>query len=103
MGYILNVQPEDALPGLCFDENTLIELKEGSIIIKDIKVGSILKDGSLVTTKFKLKNVEKIYNLDNIIISGSHMVYFKGKWIYTEEHPDAKLVENYDKTIFILY
>ena len=98
MGYILNIGFDDAVPELCFDENTLIELKHGKTKIKNIKLGNILRDGSVVTTKFKLKKgQEKMFNLDNIIISGSHMVNYKGKWIYIENHPDAKIIENYNK------
>jgi len=99
MGYILNIGIGDTVPELCFDENTLIELREGKVNIKNIKVGSILRNGSIVTTKFKLKKGgETMYNLDNIFVSGSHMVNYKGKWIYIDEHPDAKIIEKYNKS-----
>jgi len=100
MATIIDFKAEDAIPGLCFDSETLIELKEGGVKIKDIKLGDILKDGSIVTTKFKVDRFrENVYNLDGIIISGSHYVYYNNDWIEVDEHPDAKLIENYSKDI----
>ena len=42
----------------CFDENTIIEMKEGEKKIKDIKVGEVLRNGSSVTAVFKLANTK---------------------------------------------
>ena len=37
-----------------------------------------------------------MYKLDNIIVSGSHMVFCDSiGWIKVEEHPNAKLINNY--------
>lgn len=83
-------------PG-CFDKNTKIKTRDGEISIKNILPGTILSNGSTVTSIFKLAlNNRDMYKLDNIIVSGSHMVFCDSiGWIKVEEHPNAKLINNY--------
>ncbi len=83
----------------CFDENTMIKTKNGKIPIKDIKINDVLYNGDIVTATFKVdyKKGEKIYNLNNILVSGSHWVLYKDKWIFVKEHPKAKPLTNYNK------
>jgi len=56
MARILEITGTAPEPCCCFDENTILELKEGNIKIKDIKLGDILKDGSKVTSKLEIVN-----------------------------------------------
>jgi len=76
----------------------LITLIDGNnIYIKDIQVGDKLENGSYVTSKFKVTSANmKIYILNNIIVSESHLVKYKSKWIRVNEHPSAEEI-NYDK------
>lgn len=99
------------VPGvnLCFDENTVLELEMGKeLTISDIQVGDTLKDGSVVTAKLRLKNpYDKMYSFEykkgqadtclKIIVSEKHRVLYNGELIYVKDHPEATLVENYDK------
>jgi hypothetical protein len=88
---VLHVK-SSAIPKLrCFDENTSISLKNGDIIlIKDIKPNQILKDGSIVTAKIKvLSKYLDMYNLNNIIVSGCHIVNYDNHWIPVYKHPNA--------------
>lgn len=82
----------------CFDEYTLIPLQNGNkIFIKDINIGDKLENGSYVTSKIKVTSENlKMYKLNNIIISGSHLVKYTNKWIRVEEHPNAKYI-SYNK------
>lgn len=94
MSEVLHIK-SSGIPKLrCFDEYTLIPLKNGNKIhIKDINVGDKLVNGSYVTAKIKVTSAElKMYKLNNIIISGSHLVKFKNKWIRVEDHPDAEYI-----------
>ena len=79
----------------CFDEFTLITLIDGNnIYIKDIQVGDKLENGSYVTSKFKVTSANmKIYILNNIIVSESHLVKYNSKWIRVNEHPSAKKIK----------
>ena len=76
----------------CFDEYTLIPLQNGNKIhIKDINVGDTLANGSYVTAKIKVTSENmKMFYLNNIIVSESHLVKYNDKWIRIGEHPNAK-------------
>jgi hypothetical protein len=82
----------------CFDEYTLIPLQNGHYIhIKDINVGDKLANGSYVTAKIKVTSANmEIYRLNNIIVSESHLVKYKNKWVRVGEHPSAEKII-YDK------
>ena len=92
-------------PGHCFDRNTQIELNDGTIkTVEEIKVGDILKNNNVVTAKLKLdaKDTE-MYKLGNVIVSGSHQVKYKNKWIFVKEHPERKSTLSYiDPYIYCL-
>ena len=76
----------------CFDELTLIPLQNGNKIhIKDINVGDKLANGSYVTSKIKVTSSDmKIYKLNNIIVSESHLVEYNNQWIRVGQHPNAE-------------
>ena len=82
----------------CFDEFTLISLQNGNEIhIKDVNVGDVLKNGSYITAKIKVTSLNlKMYKLNNIIVSGSHLVKYNNKWIRIDKHPNVEQI-NYDK------
>jgi hypothetical protein len=72
--------------GKCFHPNTKIKLQNGEIkMIKDIDLGDILEDGSIVETTMKIDNrKEQIplfviqntgVNGEDIYVTGSHLVY----------------------------
>jgi hypothetical protein len=88
-----------AIPRLrCFDEHTVIQLEnKDKIYIKNINVGDKLLNGSYVTSKIKVTSENlKIFQLNDIIVSESHLVNYKNKWIRIDQHPDAEQI-NYDK------
>ena len=91
--------PSTPSPSSCFDENTIIEMNDGSFkFIKNIIVGDILKNNSTVTSTLILDcRGENMYNLNGVIVSGSHSVLFKDKFISIEEHPDKQYIFTYDK------
>lgn len=90
-----------AIPGLCFDEDTTIKMIDGaSVKIRDVQLGDVLECGSKVTGTMKLLtsgNNENVYNLNGIIVSGSHVVKFSGNWIRVRDHPYAELLHEYSK------
>jgi hypothetical protein len=86
-------------PGHCFDGNTLMLMKDGTYkTIENIVVGDVLCNDVVVTVKLKLdsKNVD-MYKLGDIIVSGTHRVYYVDTWILVKDHPDIKPIRNYDK------
>ena len=83
----------------CFDENTIIVLKNGTrTAIKHIELGDVLEDGGKVTAKMKLTSInERMYQVGDVIVSGSHSVEYQDKWVCVRHHPDAKKIQIYTK------
>ena len=99
-----NVVPGDLVRNLgkCFYPYTRIQLKNGLIkCIKDIDLGDVLEDGTIVETVMKIDNKREclplyvIYrggiNGDDIYVTGSHLVYDKkqNKFIRAENYSGA--------------
>jgi len=83
----------------CFDENTNVKLIDGTISnIKFINVGDRLHDGSLVTARMIVDSSNlTMYDLNNVIVSGCHIVKYKDNWISVSEHPMSKKLNKYNK------
>ena len=83
----------------CFDENTPIKMNDGTQKkISEVIPGDILNDNNQVTAIIKVETKgSKIYNLDGIIVSDSHIVQYKDKWIPVSQHPDAVIDNSYNK------
>ena len=98
---IMNIQsssiPILSTPSLCFDKDTALELKDGTIKnIQDIQVGDELLHDGPVTAILKLDASKSfMYNLNGIIVSGCHKVKFGNLWISVNEHPHCKIIKNY--------
>ena len=94
-----------ALPKLrCFDEYTLITLEnKDKIHIKNINVGDKLSNGSYVTAKIKVMSANlKIFKIGNIIVSESHLINYKDKWIRIIDHPNAKEIDYNKEFLYCL-
>jgi hypothetical protein len=95
--------------GKCFYPMTKIRLQNGNIVaIKDINLGDVLENGSIVYSTMRIDNVdrnstlrkEKLYiikktgvNKENIHVTGSHLVFDKrvNKFIPVSNYADAAL------------
>jgi hypothetical protein len=74
-------------------------MKNGNYIkICDINVGDELYYDGLVTGKMKVEtNGSIMYKLNDIIVSNTHLVHCKSKWIRVEKHPDAVKLDVYNE------
>jgi len=105
MSDVLKVQTNLSIPGLkkpsmkCFDENMLIALNNGEKkMIREIKIGDILLNNNKVTAVIKVNTDGAcVYNLNGIIVSGTHLIKYGDNWIRVSNHPDSIKIENYDK------
>ena len=93
--------------GKCFHPNTSIKLKDGTVkFMKDVDLGDILEDGSVVESIMKIDNKKEklpLYkikqagiNNTDIYVTGSHLIYdeqFK-KFIQTKDYSKAILSQN---------
>ena len=78
----------------CFSPYTNILTISGDILLKNIQPGTILNNNTIITSILELNGKhEDIYQLDNIIVTGSHPVFYK-KWIKVHQHPQAKLLSD---------
>ena len=83
----------------CFDKDTRLQMNDGTHKrIIDICVGDILMNNNAVTAKIKVETKgSKIYKLYGIIVSDTHLVEYRGKWIHVCEHPRATQIYNYEE------
>lgn len=100
MTKVLKVQSNLKIPKIkCFDKNTLLKMNDGSEKeIFDIEVGDVLFNNNEVTAKIKVETEgSEIYELYGIIVSNSHIVKYKDKWLPVSEHPDSKKIDSYNE------
>ena len=78
----------------CFDEETLFIMENGeNKPIKDISVGEKLAKGNEINCKIIVDASYSImYELEDIIVSDSHVLCYTGKWIPVKHHPDARRI-----------
>ena len=88
----------------CFDENTLVILKNGSTKkIIDVKIGDVFLNDSKVkgTMKFSGKDI-KLTNYDGILTTSNHHVLHDGKFKRVSDVPNV--INNiYDNKIQFVY
>ena len=91
--------PPPAPTNSCFDSDTLIEMNDNTLKkIKDIKPGDYLLNNNKVISKIKsLIGKNKIYNFNNILVTGCHGILTHNKWINIENHNDSIMINNYNK------
>jgi hypothetical protein len=89
---------------LCFDENTKVQTFEGQKAIKDVKIGERLQGNlAMVTSVYKIDGTGvQMYSLSDIVVSGSHKVKHKEKFIRVDQHPSAKKLDTPSKTLVCL-
>ena len=88
----------------CFDKNTEIIMNDGTQkIIKDIIVGDVLINNNIVTSKIIVETEgSTMYNLNNIIVSNSHIVKYLDKWIPVSKHPMARKIQYTEPYLYCL-
>lgn len=87
-----------AIPGYCFDGNTKITTKgKKKQKIKDLEIGDVLHDGSVVTAIQKsTTRGNEIYKIKGIIVTGNHMMFNSMRgWIRVKDHPKSEYIDDY--------
>ena len=100
---VLLVEPAMNLPKLgksCFDKNTLLVMNDGSCKkICDICPGDVLVNNIEITATFKLDATNiTMYDLNGVIVSGTHFAKYNDRWIPVFEHPHAKKIAFYSES-----
>jgi hypothetical protein len=100
MTEVLHVQSE-GIPRLssCFDKDTMLKMNDGTEkTILNVEVGDILENNNTITAKMQLNSSGiKMYNINGVIVSETHILNYKDKWIPVYLHPDKAIIENYNE------
>ena len=73
-------------------------------MMKNLKLGDVLINGSIVDAVMKIKNEnDPYYKLPgNILVTGSHYVKYGGKYIHVKNVPEAKHIDKVDPVVYCL-
>ena len=105
INFISDVFGTPTFPGMpqlkCFDKNTKLKLQNGKdVSISNIRVGDILNDGSIIQCHVILeRGNEDMYNLNGVIISGTHRLLYKNKWICVADYPNIEKICDYNEPL----
>lgn len=101
---LVNGPVGSAMNFLCFDEDTSIQTFQGIKPIKDVNIGDRLTGNlSIVTSTYKMSGEGiQMYNLSGILVTGSHKVKHKNKYIRVDQHPFAKKHNKESKNLVCL-
>jgi hypothetical protein len=105
LSYLIYLNSTLPQSGTCFDKNTLFTLSNGNQVpISLLKIGDILKDGSIINCHLTLDaSNETMYKLNDIVVSGTHPVLYNNQWILVSSHPNVEKIINYtEKYIYCL-
>ena len=94
-------------PRWCFSPETPIKLQNGeTVLIKNLKLGDILINDSVVDAVMTIRNTEDPYYTiydpelkQNIYVTGSHYVKHEHKYIQVMHLPDAKPTTTIDPVV----
>ena len=89
----------------CFSPETLVKLQSGkTVMMKNLKLGDVLANGSIVDAVMKIKNDnDPYYKLPgDILVTGSHYVKYGGKYIQVKDVPGAKPTGKVDPVVYCL-
>jgi len=88
----------------CFSPETLIKLESGeTVLMKNLKLGDILINGSVVDAVMKIKNEnDPYYKIKDILVTGKHHVEYENKYIRVMNLPGATRTEIVDDELCCL-
>jgi hypothetical protein len=105
LGLKLPKGPKKPKTGKCFDPETSIKLKNGTIkTMKELNLGDILENGSIVEAVMKINNKQNIVPLylikgkeRDIYVTGSHLVFNNktNQFCKVEDYYKAKVSDKY--------
>jgi hypothetical protein len=84
---------------ICFDKDTQLTLTNGtSVAIQNIQIGNVLYDGSIITATMILGfEKTRMFYLNNVLVTGTHIVQYNNTWIPVEDHPDSIHLPDYSQ------
>ena len=88
----------------CFAPETPIQLENGkTVMIKNLKLGDTLVNGSIVEAVMRIKNYnDPYYKIGDIHVTGSHYVKHGTKYVQVKNLPTAERTEKIDDVVSCL-
>ena len=88
----------------CFAPETPIQLENGkTVMIKNLKLGDTLVNGSVVEAVMRIKNYnDPYYKIGDIHVTGSHYVKHGSKYVQVKNLPTAERTEKIDDVVSCL-
>jgi hypothetical protein len=88
----------------CFAPETPIQLENGkTVMIKNLKLGDTLINGSVVEAVMRIKNYnDPYYKIGDIHVTGSHYVKYGTKYVQVKNLPTAERTEKIDDVLSCL-
>lgn len=86
----------------CFSPETLVKLQNGDeVAMKDLKLGDVLVNGSVVKATMKIKNDnDPYYKLPGSVhVTGSHYIKDGDKYVQVKDFPGAELTTQTDPVV----
>lgn len=92
------------VPGLsCFDKDTEIDTECGVKKMSELCVNDVTRHSGTITAIFKLNAVNvDMYNVNGVIVSGTHMIKYNKEWMLVAECPISKLISYAEPYIYCL-
>ena len=90
--------------GRCFAPETPFQLENGkTAMIKNLKLGDTLINGSVVEAVMRIKNYnDPYYKIGDIHVTGSHYVKYGTKYVQVKNLPTAERTEKIDDVVSCL-
>ena len=74
-----------------------MRLGGSSVPMSELRPGTILADGGVVTTTMRIETGDnQVFSLNGVNVTGEHYVKHNDAWIQVKDHPDAKPNIEYD-------
>ena len=67
--------------------------------IKDLQIGDVLENDNKVIGIIKSGAPKVLYKYDDVIVSGSHLVYENSKWVKVGESENKTKIENHEYSL----
>jgi hypothetical protein len=82
---------------MCFAGSTKIKLNNGDIeCIKYLQIGDVLENDNKIMGVIKSVAPKVLYKYDDVIVSGSHLVYENYNWIKVEDSVNKIAINNHE-------
>jgi len=91
----------------CFSPETPIKLQDGTTVpIKNLKLGDVLTNGSIVNATMQIRNErDKYYRIfskeldTDILVTGSHYIRDSNKYVRVEKFKESRATDTFDEVV----